>query len=1316
MKKRISIILLSIVAALSFSVFFTACGETETPPAVTGEDTVLVVKKKTAKDLSETDAVFAALGKLSSYSTYKTESSGKAVASKGFITYTQNTTATAYKHGDEYYSDTLSESSLVKVKHEAFYKGDGVAYRISGGEIKNATLADYKSVYGVTPAKLLSGHIFNQETLAAASLVGSDDGLYTYALVLEKDGANALLKRQMKEFGDLGGYPSFKESTRATLVIKEDLTPVSYSYESKYSISVAVLGSMDCVETNEIKFSDFNGEVSIPDTEKFNAALGTTPSKVEASENAAGSEAEEKIASALLDLDIENGVSLIGNVSLNGDSLPVKLAFSAKVNELIDSSVSASEAIVGELSLLGNDDIKAWLKDGKAYAVVKGEKLAINLQSVLPSLVQTLRGGDLWQMIKIKESETESGVYEMCLPDYLKDALYPSIAESGLGSVKGQAKFDVSLKFYIPRSRIGTVSFTFKTDLIDLEATLNVSEERFTLTKTFGDFTNEIALDGETAQMLPQAIKLLGNKLVRSFLKTDLDIENGVSLVGTLNVNEASVPVKVQLAADVVGMINGSVLPRDGVTAKLSLFLNDDLSVLYYKNKIYLSAFGNKLVFNAPEDGEFAALLTALFGNGEGIEKYVSSSQYRNYYTLTATSYAKNILKTAVAENFASNPELIEKISDVIDGTDIKLSFYIPNETLSGVSLDIASQDFNAGADFVVANEELVVGDLSEYGSKATAELTANVAINEKLHADVTANVIYDTLEKDPQKALSAEVTITCDTATKTLISYATLMEKLDLPDWFSLIGSADTVKYIIKDGKTYFLLFKGGVEAENAILATEGELPPVGELDCGAANFGAILEVLGAIRDTDPSIILALVTNLFTVNAEDGVINIALADEVVAYIQENFWAYVPTAIFNLTTNNLLISQTVNVLGVNKPLAGMGLEIDVTSGAVTLYADVYNVEAKEVFIPDKEYATARMLSASFTAASGEDFEITTDLYTISKNAAAANAVIEEIKALGDVELTDEYLARLEAAKADYEALTDVQKQLVYNYKPTGKRTDVLSDLTNDYNKYKKKADDFVKNVTNAKDSTILSKRTTYDNFSETQKEYIDRTYAEEIKTFKLRRAELEADLAPQIEAKIEAIEDADVYSMSLEEIYARLNALNTIYQDYVKFEKGTIKNEQKFFAAIEETAEAYAAIVRSAAEDYMATLKNMSVNYCEFSVSEMNELYAKTTAIYTTYYTKAKNLKVYSFVQEKDPTLDAATYTPYYYTQYIGTGFRSGAAYAANAAIDELLGGSFTAEEAAPVVKEIKTLIGRTDKNAITRYDEFIAYANSLTA
>lgn len=1522
MKKGTLVAVLCLMAVIAFAMPLTACSKTETPPLITGTDTVITSVKKTAKDSEAETAVFAALGKLENSLSYTSESSGTVIAKKGFINYTQISVTKNYKHGDEFFSDNVSESAFVKLKHEAFYKNGGVAYRVSGGEITNVKLADYKEVYGVTPHKLLAGHVFNQETIISAKLESVKNGLYTYSLVLDKDSANVLLKRQMKEFGNLGGYPSFTSDTKAKLVMKEDFTPVSYSYESYYKISVAILGNMDCTEKNSITYADFNEEVSIPDTDKFNAALGEKPSGIETGGSSIRSDAEEKVVSALLDLDMENGVSLIGNISLNDNDIPLRVDFSAKINEIIAGNEQATEGIAARLSLLNSQDIKAWYSGGKLYAEVKGEKFFSDVPDVLPSLVKAVKEDGISQMIKIVRSETENGIYEISLPDYLNNALYPSVVKSGLGTASGEKDFRFNIKLYIPRSTIGKVSLTFKTDLIDAQMSFNVSEEPFSVTETFEGYDKEIKADASAIKSLPKLLKLLNNDLLRAALNSDFengvaidgnlyvndmcvkvkagfavslremlfdklspaeaikfyasasdkvafyyengkaylnalgykfvipaenlfpaeieikgdiadfnlddyftatkkengvyditlgekiygalcdalesaglagknnrndtqislslsvpkdkinaaavsvktdktgfkaelsvrgenlaitedfgdytselkmsglpsepdgaklvnmifnkftfslldfDIEKGIAFTGTAGIGETFIPVKIQAAANISGLISGKTSVKNALTLKMDILQNENVSLIYKNGNVYLDAFGTKYLFRSTETSAEGFMEAILSG---GTDKYFRSEYSGDYLILTATDYAKKRVAAKVKELL---PEDTEIVQDIIGG-DAKAYLYMPSGKLSGISLSVVTANAQAHAKFAVTNEELVVGDLRGYRTKAAAELNADFTLNETYNAKANVRLTANTLANSLQEAISAEVTVVLDKNLKTFIGLSNLMPDLDLPEWFTLIGSADEIKVTLIGGRAYFYLLEGGSAPENAILAQEIELPTFGFNTAffGESGSASLTEKIAAIigsETADVSSIIALLSEIVTITTEGDVVTITLSEKIVKSISDNLWAYLPEKIFRSQGSSMVLA--VNMFELHKPLCGIGVTIDKATGSAALYADVYDLGAKEVFVAGKQYETTRMAYLTLNGITNGNFEITTDLYAIARNASAANKVIDKIESLREVRLTEEYLSELESAKANYEALTEAQKKLVYNYKTktllSSKET--LATLKSQYEKDKKAADKFLTDISKS-NAKILNLAKTFDKFTAEQVNYLTRTNAEAIKNFRAKRVGLEASSALEVTQAINALESADLSNLSADELLQKLTELNGIYTKYVSLEKGSIENEKTLIGEIEKTAAAYAAKVRSLAENYLSTFKGMNTDYCALTVAEMNALYEKTSAFDKTYYETPSKLAVYSFVTEADEELKSLCYCVTYYTTDNRAGFRSGAACAANEAIEKLLSGE--TKESEETVTAIKTLISHTDEKAITRYEEF----NTLT-
>lgn len=275
-KKRVVAVVLAIAAVIIATVsltFLADCG-TEVPPPTPGEDTVITRIKESPDKAAPENAIFAAIGKLKEAESYKSETVGTTVASKGSIfNYTQNVTGRTIKTENEFFVVSNSSSMFVDVLHEAYYKDGKIAYRKNGKEIIKTDKDAYAEIYGVTPDKLLSNHVYNQETIVKAEYSGEENGLYTFTAELDKEKSNALLYKQMKDFGGLKNYPVFTENTVITLVIKDNYEPVSLSYTSNYTISIAVLGELCCVESETIVYSDINGIIAVPEEQEFIAAL-----------------------------------------------------------------------------------------------------------------------------------------------------------------------------------------------------------------------------------------------------------------------------------------------------------------------------------------------------------------------------------------------------------------------------------------------------------------------------------------------------------------------------------------------------------------------------------------------------------------------------------------------------------------------------------------------------------------------------------------------------------------------------------------------------------------------------------------------------------------------------------------------------------------------------------------------------------------------------------------------------------------------------------------------------------------------------------
>ncbi len=225
-------------------------------------------------ELSGAEVVFTYLEMQKSFTGYKLNTVGTTKAKKGFITYEQKANNTTYKCNNEYFQECTSNSTFVNMTHQAFVKGDKVAYRnASSGEITVVDKNKYKEIYGISPDDdALGGYIVNSQTLKSVEKVEESNGLYTYRLVLDAKPASSNLAKQMKEFGGLNGYPEVHTLT-LYLTIKSDWTPTKLVVESTYDISIAVLGNMSCTHYFTTEFSLVNKVAEIPNVTDFSNKL-----------------------------------------------------------------------------------------------------------------------------------------------------------------------------------------------------------------------------------------------------------------------------------------------------------------------------------------------------------------------------------------------------------------------------------------------------------------------------------------------------------------------------------------------------------------------------------------------------------------------------------------------------------------------------------------------------------------------------------------------------------------------------------------------------------------------------------------------------------------------------------------------------------------------------------------------------------------------------------------------------------------------------------------------------------------------------------
>ena len=572
--KNKKFILVCLLSSITFTL--TGCNETKIPEVSNGKDTVVTELKGKPTDNDAKNVVFATLGKLDSYQSYVKKSTNHVSAKKGVINYDQNSTATMIKNVDEYYVDSTSKSAFVDMEHIAFSKNDKVAYQDKGGEIKNSNYKDYFSVYGVTPNKLLSGQIFNQETILLASLKESNNNTYTYTLILDMNKANDLIAHQTQVFGGLNALPSYLEHTEFILTIDGSYKPISYSYSTKYTINVNVLGDLTCTETCTASFEKFNETIEIPNADALNKAINETPTKVDVVEPVAMDENLNAIVNALLDYDFENGVSLNGTANVKSVKMPLKVATKIDFNSILKNGL---DGIMSKIDFSINlnlpiGETKISYHDNAFYVSALNTKTKFSVRNSDDDSDSKIDTEGLFAFTK------EGDSYVISLSPYVKAALFSYLVQLELFEENDSDKFVAQIEFYILEGNLGTIKgiFGLKDDptasfnfLIGNEAyeTIDYSEYSTKLNLSMnGSLSLYCMLAKDGTLSLPYEINLNYDDSAPSFLEAvSIDFNTSLSSVSALLSAVTSYARGVELP-DIISVLakceHTSILLRNG--------------------------------------------------------------------------------------------------------------------------------------------------------------------------------------------------------------------------------------------------------------------------------------------------------------------------------------------------------------------------------------------------------------------------------------------------------------------------------------------------------------------------------------------------------------------------------------------------------------------------------------------------------------------------------------------------------------------------------------------------------------------------------
>ena len=272
-----------------------------------------------------------------SIQSYESETNGNVKAKVAFINYDIKYNSITYKSGNTFYSKDDSKSTLMTIKNE-FYMVDKEKILVSKDLKKYNvyTMEDYHKISYTPNQYTVMGYVFTDESITKTELISDKDDNVSIKYTLDNELATHLVKVDLKNSGGLSSYPTF-HNIEITLSMKRDFTPISYSIDSIYDASKAVIGTARTTQHGECLFRKVNEKITVPNETFLAEQLGAKLSEIIINDQEQG--VKDELMTALKNLDFEHGVNVSGDLKLSLDLLgDLPLVLSIDSNILFDTN------------------------------------------------------------------------------------------------------------------------------------------------------------------------------------------------------------------------------------------------------------------------------------------------------------------------------------------------------------------------------------------------------------------------------------------------------------------------------------------------------------------------------------------------------------------------------------------------------------------------------------------------------------------------------------------------------------------------------------------------------------------------------------------------------------------------------------------------------------------------------------------------------------------------------------------------------------------------------------------------------------------
>lgn len=563
---------------------------------------------------SAKENIFITIGVTENMKSYKTHTTGQALAKVGFIDYTQVIKNEKIVTEDSVFLESVSTSALKKVAEQKYFQDNAVLMKkatkwngdepVFGDDMLSISTKDYEDAYGQSPRKF-SNYVINEDTVKNEAM--EQDGENT-VLTFELDPKTAPVYylRQVRTLGGASQDPVFS-SVKMKLTIDKEWRPVSLETIEVYDISLPAIGATTC-EGNLLEvFSDF--EAAQNENSEFSDYMENEydPNKLDSLE---GEDMSEMI-SAMFEKNPNY------KLTLNGDDINVNCRLNVNMK---------NKTFMLRGSAAGINNIFAAYRNNRVYIHAGSQKISMTASSMLEA------------------AKAVAGFMGSSLPEInISDSLISRIM-SEMEMTETDTGMNVVLK---DKMVSGTVVLNNEDELslAGVSLRLNLAGKRFNVKASpCGSFKTE-KLSGY--HDLSGAVQNVLKPLLKAVKAP------GMNISGYISYDTLKLPCEI----DLMNTTNGAELL---LTSNIE---GESLKVMYVNETVYVSLGNVKLKGGVNDIKELISCAMSLAGKSSSLVPEAYSEFFKNVTpnkvisSVTALNYKNGVINAGF--NISGKPVII---------------------------------------------------------------------------------------------------------------------------------------------------------------------------------------------------------------------------------------------------------------------------------------------------------------------------------------------------------------------------------------------------------------------------------------------------------------------------------------------------------------------------------------------------------------------------------------------------------------------------------------------------------------------------------